>query len=96
MNQSEVKSRECHSEIIGNSLVVVATARDRNDFTAVSAAIAAANRAALEPTMRADRPYVLGGLVSTSHSVTEDTNTVVAVVVATYEITHCFYYESDE
>ena len=96
MNQSEVKSRECHSEIIGNSLVVVATARDRNDFNAVATAVAAANRTALEPTTQSDSPYVLGDLVSTSHSVTKDTNTVVAVVVATYGITRCFYYEPDE
>lgn len=96
MDQSAGKSRECHSEIIGDSLVVVATARDRNDFNAVSSAVAAANRGALEPTKRSDRPYVLGNLVSTSHSITKGANTVVAVVVATYDITPCFYCEPDE
>ena len=96
MNQLQVKSRECYSEVVGNRLVVVSTARDRNDLTAVATAVATANRVAAHPTTETAPSYVLGNLVSTSHSVTKDTNTVVAVVVATYEITPCFYYDPDE
>ena len=96
MNQSQVKSRECYSEVVGNRLVVVSTARDRNELAAVATAVATANRVASQPTTETELSYVLGNLVSTSHSVTKDANTVVAVVVATYEIAPCFYYDPDE
>jgi hypothetical protein len=96
MEQSQVKSRECYSEIVGNRLVVVSTARDRRDFDAVATAVATANRLALELTTGHEPPYALRNLLSTSHSVTKDTNSVVAVVVATYEIARRFYYEPDE
>ena len=91
MNQLQVKSRECYSEVVGNRLVVVSPARDRHDLTAVATALAAANRVASQPTTETEPSYVLGNLVSTSHSVTKDANTVVAVVVATYEITPLAY-----
>lgn len=86
MNQLQVKSREYYSEVLGNRLVVVATARDRNALTAVATAVSAANRVAADQATEPVPSYVLGDLVSTSHSVTKDTNTVVAVVIATYEI----------
>ena len=86
MNQLQVKSRESYSEVLGNRLVVVTTARDRNALTAVATAVSAATRVASDQATEPVPSYVLGNLVSTSHSVTKDTNTVVAVVVATYEI----------
>lgn len=96
MGQHILSAEDAYASIIGSQLVVVATAVADSDFAAVAGALEAANRVASEPTAQLNPSYRIRNLASTSHSVTAGDYSVVAVVIATYEISQYVYYEPDE
>jgi hypothetical protein len=96
VNQPLPPATTCWTSVVGNRLVAVATACAGTGFAAVAAALEAGNRAAFEPTAGPEPAYKIHNLSSTSHSVSTDCDRMVAVVIATYEITKYVYFESDE